>query len=146
MRLDLPRDPAAYGWHIELQTRFGDLDIRAHLNNTSIARLFEETRVRFNHHLKDLIPGFQPFQFVMASLHIDFLAEGHYPAPVLMGHGITHIGTSSFGSGMAMFQGDICLALCQSVLVHKTGSGTTPLPDAFRDRLADMFLNTGENK
>jgi acyl-CoA thioester hydrolase len=145
MRLDLPRKPSAYSWHIELQTRFADMDIRAHLNNVSIARLFEETRVRFNHHLKDLIPGFQPFQFVMASLHIDFLAEGHYPAPVLMGQGVTHVGTTSFGSGMAMFQGDRCLALCQSVLVHKTESGTTALPEAFRAQLAGLVLNTGDN-
>lgn len=144
MKLDLPRDISAYPWRTEIQTRFGDLDVHAHLNNVSIARLFEETRVRSNHHFKALIPGFQPFQFVMANLHIDFLAEGKYPAPVVVGQGIIHVGTSSFASGMAMFQGDICLALCQSVLVHRTEQGSTPLPQALRERLAEMTLVNGD--
>ena len=148
-RLTLSQNRNAYPWSIELQTRFGDLDVQAHLNNVSIARLFEETRVRHNHHLKTLIPGFNPFQFVMARLTIDFLAEGQYPAAVSIGQAITHIGNTSLVAGAAMFQGDKCLALCESVLVHRTETGSTPLPQALRDRLADMTLRTemtGETK
>ena len=148
-RLTLPTTRAAYPWHFELQTRFGDLDIRAHLNNVSIARLFEETRVRHNHHLKALISGFNPFGFVMARLTIDYLAEGQYPAAVTIGQAITHIGTTSLVAGAAMFQGDKCLAVCESVLVHRTDAGSTPLPQSLRERLAEMTLRTdttGETK
>jgi len=140
----LPRTPEAYPWHIELQTRFGDMDVLAHINNTSIAQMFEETRVRYNQHLKEIIPGFQPFEFVIVHLAIDFLAEGQYPAPVHMGQAITHIGTTSLRAGAAMFQQGKCIALCESVLVHRSGGKSIPLPPSLRDRLAEMAIKTGD--
>ena len=140
----LPRTINAYPWHIELQTRFGDMDLIAHINNTALAQLFEETRVRFNHYLKEIIPGFQPFEFVIAHLSIDFLAEAQYPASVHVGQAVTHIGTTSLRTGAAMFQDGKCLALCDSVLVHRIDKTSTPLPQTLRDRLAEMTIKTGD--
>ena len=46
------RDIAAYPVRFTLPTRYGDMDANAHLNNVAIARLIEESRVRFHYDVK----------------------------------------------------------------------------------------------
>ncbi len=125
-----------YPWSVIMETRFGDQDLNRHLNNVAISQFFEETRVRFNWHLltAENAPMQRP-RFLVAHVGIDYLGEGHYPAPVTMGYGVLAIGTSSFRAAKAMFQHDKCIALCESVLVHRGNSGAAPLPDALRARL-----------
>ena len=45
-------DPAAYRLRLTIPTRYGDMDANAHLNNVAIARLFEESRVRFHYAIR----------------------------------------------------------------------------------------------
>lgn len=131
------RTPAAYPHHHVLETRFADMDVNFHLNNVAIARLFEEVRVRFNragpvHDAQGDIRS----RYVVARVAIDYLAQGNYPAPVSVGYAVSHIGRSSFTIAMAAFQGDLCIALCDSVLVHRLpDSGPAPMPPALRERL-----------
>lgn len=133
------RDPASYPTSLTLETRFGDMDVNGHLNNVAFARLFEETRVRFNR-AGPLVTG-RPSSFVVAHVAIDYLAEGNYPAPVTMGYAIARIGSSSFTVAMAAFQEGTCIALCDSVLVHRDpATGPAPLPDALRTRLEALAL------
>jgi acyl-CoA thioester hydrolase len=134
-RIALPRDISAYGWSVELQTRFGDMDKYSHLNNVAIARLFEETRIRFNDFLAERIVDFWQTQFVIVHASLDYLAEVRYPAPVLVGQRVTAIGTTSFTTGAAMFQGGACVAQCLSVLVTRDSDGPISLPAALRSGL-----------
>ncbi|MEI6486452.1 MAG: thioesterase family protein [Sphingomonadales bacterium] len=140
------RDPAAYPLSLTLETRFGDMDVNGHLNNVAFARLFEETRVRFGR----VGPG-APLadapksSFVVAHVAIDYLAEGNYPAPVSIGYAVARVGGSSFTVAMAAFQdgpmGPQCIALCDSVLVHRDpASGPAPLPALWRERLEALAL------
>ena len=129
------RDPAAYPWRIALQTRFADMDVNFHLNNVAITRFFEETRIRFN---SELIAAGAPAErprYLVAHVAVDYLGEGRYPLPVLMTYAIGAIGRSSFRCSMAMFQAGACIALSDSVLVHRGDAGPAPLPDALRTRL-----------
>lgn len=127
------RDPASYPASQTLETRFGDMDVNGHLNNVAFARLFEETRVRFNRGAPTVAGK---SSFVVAHVAIDYLAEGNYPAPVTIGHAIARIGSSSFTVAMAAFQDGTCIALCDSVLVHRDpATGPAPLPPALRERL-----------
>lgn len=145
----------AYPASLTLETRFADMDVNGHLNNVAFARLFEETRVRFNRanfsHAGlaapqgTLAPGEKRSSFVVAHVAIDYLAEGNYPAPVTVGYAIARIGSSSFTVAMAAFQdgpkGFDCIALCDSVLVHRDpATGPAPLPPALRERLEAMAL------
>lgn len=133
------RDLASYPASLALETRFGDMDVNGHLNNVAFARLFEETRVRFNR-AGPLVTG-RPSSFVVAHVAIDYLAEGNYPAPVTIGYAIARIGSSSFTVAMAAFQEGTCIALCDSVLVHRDpATGPAPLPDALRTRLEALAL------
>ncbi|WP_164156809.1 acyl-CoA thioesterase [Sandarakinorhabdus rubra] len=129
------RDKTAYPASLTLETRFADMDVNGHLNNVAIARLFEETRVRFNRgHAAPA--GQRRSSFVVARVAIDYLAEGNYPAPVTVTYAIARIGSSSFTVAMAAFQDEQCIALCDSVLVHRDPeTGPAPIPPALRTRL-----------
>ncbi len=130
------RDLAAYPWSTEVQTRFGDMDFNAHLNNVAIAQLYEEGRVRFNQHLRDRYVIGRP-RFVVVRVAIDYLEEARYPAAVTLAAGTLEVGRSSWRIGLALFQAGACLGLCDSVLVHRGDGGPTPLPDALRAALGE---------
>lgn len=125
----------AYPWQQVMDTRFADMDVNRHLNNIAITRFFEETRIRFNW---NLIAGGAPMvrpRYLVAHVAVDFLGEGAYPEPVTMTYAVGSIGNSSFRCQMGMFQFGNCIALCDSVLVHRGESGPAPLPPELRTRL-----------
>ena len=129
------RDPAAYPWSVELQTRFADMDVNFHLNNVAITRFFEETRIRFNWELIAAgVPVERP-RYLVAHVAVDYLGEGRYPLPLLTTYAVGDIGRSSFRCLMAMFQAGTCIALSDSVLVYRGDARPAPLPDALRTRL-----------
>lgn len=134
------RDIGAYPWVAEMETRFADMDVNRHLNNVAVSRFFEEARVRFNWHLMaDGRVGVRP-RYLVAHVAIDYLGEGAYPEPVTMGYAIGSIGNSSFRCVMGMFQKAGCVALCDSVLVHRGPDGPSPLPADLRARLEAFAL------
>lgn len=134
-----------YPWSLPMETRYADQDPNRHLNNVAISRFFEETRVRFNWHLIDSDTSARA-RFLVAHVAVDYLGEGEYPAPVTMAYGVLHIGNSSFRAGKAMFQHDKCIALCESVLVHRGESGAAPLPEPLRTRLQSHLFPSGDHQ
>lgn len=129
------RDPANYPWSWRLQPRFADMDINRHLNNVSITRFFEEARIRFNWQLfEGDAPDARP-RYLVAHVAVDYLAEGSYPDPLLLTYAVGNIGTSSFRCLMGMFQNGICIALSDTVLVHRGEHGPAPLTPELRERL-----------
>ena len=138
--------PETYPTRLDLPTRFGDMDANGHLNNVAIAQLFEEARVQFNTGTAKLFDGPNPHlirpRFMVAHVGIDYLAEGHYPAPVALMLGVAHIGSSSFRMAMAAFQDTRCIALSDAVLVVRgPDGGAAPLPAILRERLEAHRLN-----
>lgn len=125
-----------YPFSLELQTRFIDLDVNRHINNVAMARAYEETRVRFHAHLRRQSEALKGVRFLVAHVAIDYLAEGHYPAPLDMRLAVMHLGGSSYRVGMAAFQDTGCVGLCDTVLVHRGTDGPAPMPQGFRDVLA----------
>ena len=130
-RLDL----AAYPWRQDMETRFADMDVNRHINNVAFSRFFEETRIRFNWNLIEKGPPMDRPHYLVAHVAIDFLGEGRYPEPVTMTYAVGSIGRTSFRCAMGMFQFGACIALCDSVLVHRGVDGPSPLPESLRKRL-----------
>ena len=139
---------ASYRWVQTMETRFADMDVNRHLNNVAFSRFFEETRIRFNGTMfanananADANANASPRpRYLVAHVAIDYLGEGSYPEPVTMAYAVGSIGRTSFRSQKAMFQNDRCIALCDTVLVHRGDAGPAPLPDALRTRLEAFGL------
>lgn len=139
-------DPArlkreTYPFGLELGVRFADMDVNAHLNNVAFTRFFEEGRVRLHHSLggKEKL-AFRP---IVASIKVDYLAEGSWPEPVEIRAGIVKFGNSSYVVGQALFQTDRCIALCDTVMVNRAadGPGGAPLPEALTRPLEELRLS-----
>ncbi len=142
MKADPRRHIAAnYPWSLELQTRFADMDVNRHLNNVAITRFFEEARIRFNWGLFTGDAREARPRYLVAHVAVDYLGEGSYPEPLLLGYAIGNIGRSSFRCQKGMFQSGRCIALCDTVLVHRGPDGPAPLPDALRARLEAFPLS-----
>ncbi|WP_462203091.1 acyl-CoA thioesterase [Frankia sp. CcWB3] len=125
-----------------MPTRFSDMDSFGHLNNVAVASLYEDTRVRLHTRLlrpedPGGLPGFTP---VVAQLSIHYLAEAHYPATYEIGHGISRIGASSFVHSAGLFLDEVCLGLCDTVMVHLVDGVPTPLPPDRRALLESVWF------
>ena len=116
-------DAAAYRLRETIQTRYGDMDANAHLNNVAIARLFEETRVRTLSRLRrapadDAPSSGDPSSMMIVHVAIDYLAEGQYPDDVDAALTVTEIGRSSFRLGLGLFQKGRAIALAECAMVN----------------------------
>ncbi len=134
------RSPEHYPVRLTLQTRFGDMDANAHLNNVAIARLVEEARVRFHYQVKVRVASTDPSGIMIVHAAIDYLGEGAYPGDVEAGVAIADIGGSSYRLAVGLFQNGKAFALADSVMVNlaEDRSRSAPIGDALRARLEEM--------
>ncbi len=130
-------DIAAYPVRLTLPTRYGDMDANAHLNNVAIARLFEESRVRFHYAIRSVDAEISPGAIMIAHVSIDYLSEGEYPTDVESGIGISALGGSSYRLATGLFQNGRAFALAESVMVSIAPgrSGASPLSADMRELL-----------
>lgn len=131
------RNLAAYPVRLTLPTRYGDMDANAHLNNVAIARLFEESRVRFHYAIRAEGAEVSPGAVMIAHVSIDYLGEGEYPTDVEAGIGIAALGGASYRLAIGLFQNDRAFALAESVMVSiaPDRSGAAPLSPDLRELL-----------
>ncbi len=141
-RSPVRRDPAFYPFAAEVETRFQDLDPLGHINNVAMAALFEQGRVRFNRNMLDELHSRSAGErWLIAKVDINYLAEGFFPAPVLVCTGIGRIGSSSWTLLAAAFQDRsdgtrVCVATCDCVLVMTGKDGPIPIPGDLRGKIA----------
>ncbi|MDX1873109.1 acyl-CoA thioesterase [Mycolicibacterium sp. 120266] len=117
--------------------RYGDMDANGHLNNLALEALHETARAEFN---ERIFPGiYQPegrrVRLVTATNVVHFLSEVHWPATIDTGLGVGRIGRTSFVSSTALFVGEDCVGLCDTVLVLLDDNGPTPIPEQTREQL-----------
>jgi acyl-CoA thioester hydrolase len=127
--------PGNYPFSIEIATRFGDLDSYGHINNVSFNRLFEEARVRFSLHIREMRTLDElndQARLVLVSSSFSYLREGQYPAPVTVHVGVISVGRTSYTVGAAMFQEGHCIATNDATLVHADAGISYPLPEELR--------------
>lgn len=122
--------------------RYGDMDANGHVNNLALESMHENARAEFNERVFPGIydPSTRTVRLVTANNVVHFLAEVHWPVTIATGLGIGRIGRTSFVACTALFVGDSCVGLCDTVLVMLDDDGPTPIPDAARDLLAANLL------
>lgn len=128
-----PTDPASYRHWVDDVIRFCDQDPGGHVNNVAFAAYVEHGRVTF---MRDSgVQRSAESRFVVAHIDIDYLAEAHFPGRLRIGTRLERIGTSSLSLRTAVFQDGACLAMARSVIVHKAGANSAPVPDQARQAL-----------
>lgn len=130
---------AAYPIILESDTRFQDMDINGHLNNVAFASLFENARVQLHRKARPWADRPKNERTMVASVEINYLREGNFPAPVTIGSGIGRIGNSSWVVVQAMFQKGQCIGTCDSVIVCRTDNEAKPLRAEVVAELEEML-------
>jgi acyl-CoA thioester hydrolase len=119
-------DPASYPFSHRTETRFADMDVLGHINNVSMAGLFEHGRGMFNHAI-EVQRRAAGQRWLIVSVSLDYIAEAHFPEHVDVACGILRIGNSSWDIASAAFQGGECKATCITTIVLTGTNGPTAI-------------------
>lgn len=128
-----------------IDARYGDMDANGHLNNLALGSLHENTRATFNASVFPAVYDLatRRLRLVTATSVIHYLHEAHWPARILTAVGVGSIGRTSYVASTALFVGEQCVSLCDTVLVALGDDGPTPIPDDARERLEASRLIGG---
>ncbi len=131
---------ARYPFTAIVPTRWADLDLLGHINNVSMAGLFEEGRGQFSRSL-DFHRERPGIRWLVAAVALNYLAEAHHPGGIVIASGIGHIGTRSWTILSGAFQDGVCVATCDTTFVYTDATGAVPFPASFRPRLEAMRMS-----
>jgi len=102
------------------------MDVLGHINNVSMAGLFEHGRGMFNHAI-EVQRRAAGQRWLIVSVSLDYIAEAHFPEHVDVASGILRIGNSSWDIASAAFQGGECKATCITTIVLTDANGPTAI-------------------
>lgn len=107
---------SAFPWRTSVKTRFGDRDAHRMASDAFLARCAEQMRVEFLDEIyasrREELGG-----MLVAHVALRWLHRGAPGPDWAVGCGVAHVGERSLAVRGAMFDGDRCVALCDSVMV-----------------------------
>lgn len=130
-------DSARYPFHVDVATRFADMDINGHVNNVAMAAAFEDARARFDF---EFCTHESRGHVMTVATYIDYMAQANYPKPLHMAVGISSIGRSTWVITELGLQGGVAVALCRATMVNTDGAKALPLTDGFREVLMNLQM------
>jgi acyl-CoA thioester hydrolase len=135
-------EPEIYRFHLEMPSRFGDLDIRGHINNVSIVQYCEDVRVALQLEVfgQEIYVADSPTRVVVAQMTCHFTNEGTFPEPVDARVGVARIGNSSYALAVGLFQTGRCIATQDTSMVYMGPAGPLPLTPTTRARMEKYLL------
>jgi acyl-CoA thioester hydrolase len=125
--------------------RFADTDQNGHVSNAVFAVLCQNARMDLlNDPTRIEIPPGHLLPIV--KLHIEFLAELHWPGTVEIGTRFDHVGRSSIGLDQVIFDARRCVAKARStiVLIDKETRRPAPLPPKMIKQIRFLFSEDSE--
>lgn len=122
--------------------RYGDMDANGHVNNLALESVHENARAEFNERIFPGIynPAARTIRLVTANNVVHFLAEVHWPSTIETGLGIGRLGRTSYVVSTALFIGEDCVGLCDTVLVVLGDDGPIAIPEQARELLGAHLL------
>jgi acyl-CoA thioester hydrolase len=132
-----------FGLFRRLQTRWADNDMYGHMNNVVHYALFDTAvngwlveKEMIDPHKGDLIG-------LVVETGCSYFSELAFPAPIVAGIRVAHLGNSSVRYEIALFRGEEEHAAAQGHFVHvyvgRLSRKPQPLPQAFRVLLGDYI-------
>lgn len=127
-------DATRYPFLHAITTRFADVDPNRHLNNVALAAMMEDGRVRINQAI-GMVEAIAPRRPMVASMAIEYLAQGFFPDPVEVRGAIEAVGRSSLTIIQLLTQNSRPVAFARSIVVCTENGAASPLPEEFRVKL-----------
>lgn len=134
-------DPARYPFTHTVTTRFADVDPNQHLNNVALSAMMEDARVRFNQAV-GLSVKMGERRAMVASVGMEYLAQGHFPQPVEAHCGIEQVGRSSWSIAQLLTQQGRVVAFARSVIVAIADDVPAPIAQGDRELLNTWGLKS----
>ncbi len=129
----------------QFDPRFMETDALGHINNTVIPIWFEEGRTPI---FECFVPNLDlsRWNLILASVHVDFLAQTYYGKPVTIETRLTRLGSSSFDVSQRVVQEGIVTAQGKAVMVHfdYQTNRSAPIPEAIRQTLEAHLTPPGD--
>lgn len=122
-----------------ISTRYADIDPNQHINNVALAAMFEDARVRFNQGA-GFAAAMIGHRAMVASLGIEYLAEGYFPAPVEAFVAVEALGRTSWTMVQVLAQSEVLIGFARSTLVCIRENRPAPLPEEMRASLSNWLL------
>ena len=130
--MNIPRR-ADYRYFCPIATRWGDVDMMAHVNNAKYITYDEQARTDYMQQ-RQHDAGLTGPHFILARIACDFIEQLRHPSQIDYGMRILRIGRSSLVTQGALFVGDRCHARTEGVIVwfDYATQKATPVPEAVR--------------
>lgn len=128
---------------VTLPIQWGDMDSLGHVNNARYFTWFESARIALFEGVGMATTGSPSEGPILAQTRCDFLAPLHWPGEIVVGTGISRIGTKSFTMLYEIARTDALdqpVARGEGVVVmmdYERGA-TVPISDALRGRLEEL--------
>lgn len=113
----LRRTPDLYPVRYLSRLRFADVDVLGHLNNVAQSALHEDARTTLCEQVFPTAERPQGSRLVIGQNSLHFLNEAFYPGDLLICAGIGRVVRKSFVCSTALFSGDTCVSIADSVMV-----------------------------
>jgi acyl-CoA thioester hydrolase len=125
-----------YETEVSIQVRYRDIDTEKHVNNAVYVTYLEQARVEYIQEVfgaEPLDPG-----FVVVTVTVDYERPIEFGEDVLVGLGVTDIGTASIEMGYDLRADGERAATAETVIVpfDRENGTSEPVPDAWRERIA----------
>jgi acyl-CoA thioester hydrolase len=105
----------AYPFRLDIRTRFGDIDTNRHVNNVALAGWYLDALAEL--HLDVLgYPSGGPLDgLAPSSLHVEYLAEVHYPGIYQLRVGVLELDETTVRYACGLFDGPRCIGLAEAL-------------------------------
>ena len=122
---------------IEVQLRWSDQDINAHINNARILTLMEEARIRATQLWTVTTPGMSGQQRVIRALNTNFDKQVQYGPETTVWVWIPRIGNTSFVFGQLLVQDGEARVYTEATMIVIDAKSGKPKPhdEAYRKEL-----------
>lgn len=114
----------------QVPIRFADIDMFRHLNNVAAGQFYEEARFALIDEALRLLDRAERGTMVVANVDTAYLGQARYPGTIEVATGVARIGRTSVTLGQALFFGDACISMADTVIIHLGAQGAAPLPAA----------------
>jgi acyl-CoA thioester hydrolase len=118
------REPArlvreAYPFRLDVRTRFGDLDTNRHVNNVALAGWYLDGLAELHLDVLGYPTGGPLDGLAPSSLHVEYLAEVHYPGIHTLRVGVLDLDETTARYACGLFDGARCIGLADAVGTHR---------------------------